>query len=348
MIDAPSFLPRAVRYGLLPVVVAGALLVLVTACDTLQASDESLDDAALEEDEVSLATLIADTATSLNPTDEQADAIGAVAGRFEGQPPEPGLLWEAAAELHATLTTTQIDSLEDRLRSTAERIAERRSERGGFGGGPGMHNGPPQGGPGGMGPGGGGPGGMGPGGGDAEPLNLTDEQRDELRALRQTSADALAATVAAFVDGSLSEDEVMAAYQTLLADREAAFREILTDEQEAIVDERRAEREARRDEMTAARNAALDLADEQAAAFTALHLLEPRRALIASFDTWLNARDAILSYTQTDITIVHASLRAEQMRQRRGNRGPGGRFGGGPGNGAGGPGGFGGGPGGGW
>ena len=318
------------------------LLVVGTACDTLQADDATADVAA-SEDAITLDALITNTAAPLDLSGSQSDQMGDVARRFEGEPPEPGALWTAAAEMHATLTPEQIDSLETRLRTMAERIANRRGN--GPGNGPGFGRGmggPGMGGPGMSGPGMGGPGmsgnGMGPGGPGAG-LDLTDEQRDDLRAIRDAYREQFADLLATYEDGTVSESEAATAYVELAAAMRDEVHAVLTEEQRAQIEERRAEGSDRRAAMQDARNTALALSDLQADGINALRQLErgPRRARLAGdFDAWLTARDALLTDVQTEITIVHASLVAEHVRQRMQNRrGPGGGFGG-PGGGPGG------------
>lgn len=307
---------RATRFrrGFYALLSLAGVFVLLTACDTATGTDA-------QDPASSITVVLANTLDTL-PTGED----GA---------PQPGTLWQAAAALHATLSPVHIDSLETRLRTTAERIRGRmgrgqgpRGPRGGFRGG-GPSGGPPSGGPlsGGSNP-------DGPRSPFLDALDLTDNQRAALREIRTTYADALKATVRQAAAGTLSQADAIAAYSALQAERQAAVREVLTSEQKAMLKERRAERSERRETMEAARDDALDLTEAQSDAFTALRILEPRRAPIRSFDLWLAARDAILGETQTEIVIVHAALRAEHMRRHRkgGFRGPGG----GP-NGPGGP-----------
>jgi Spy/CpxP family protein refolding chaperone len=261
------------------------------------------------------------TATGTNAQDPPASITAVLTNTLdtlptgEGGAPPPGTMWQAAAELHPTLSPLQIDSLEDRLRTGAERIRGRRGrgkgsrrprgDRPGRGHGPWRH---------------------GPAAAFGKALDLTDDQRAALREIRTTYAGELKTTAEQAAAGSLSQAEAVAAYSALQAERQAAVREVLTDEQETLLEERRAERSERRAAMEAARDDALDLTEAQSDAFTALRILEPRRAPIRSFDLWLAAREAILSDTQTELVIVHAALRAEHMRRHRKGRfrGPGG------------------------
>lgn len=300
------------------------LLVVGTACDTLQASDDANAEASVSDDAITLDALIASTASTLGLSSPQSDQMGEVARRFRGQSPEPGALWTAAAEMHTTLTPDQIGSLEARLRTMAERIANRRGN--GPRNGPGFGRGTP-----GNGPGMGGRGPYGSGGG----LDLTDEQREELRAIQSAYREEYEDLIAEYEAGDVSETEAAHAYIDLADALREAAHAVFTDEQRTQIEERREERSERRAAMQAARNEALNLSDVQADGFTAMRHLEKgtRRGLgfAGTFDAWLTAREALLTDVQTEITIVHAALVAEHMRrmmQHRRGRGPGGGPGG--------------------
>ncbi|NBB73800.1 MAG: hypothetical protein GVY35_08990 [Bacteroidetes bacterium] len=321
--------------------VAALLLVIGTACDTLQAVDGTSPDAAVSDDAITLDALITSTTSPLGLSGSQSDQMGDVVRRFQGEPPQPGALWTAAAEMHATLTSEQVDALETRLRTLADRFAN----RGGNGprNGQGFGHGTPPNGGGINGPGMGqhGPRGQGPNGpgGPWASLDLTDEQKETLHAIRSTYREQYQALIAEYEAGDVSETEAASAYVELASALREAAHAVFTEEQLAQIEARRAESEARREELQAARNEALALSDGQANGFDAMRQLEmgPRRGLRLAhdFDAWLTAREALLTDVQTEITIVHAALAAEHMRrmmqQRRGpSGGPGmsGGFGG--------------------
>jgi Spy/CpxP family protein refolding chaperone len=327
--------------------VAALLLVVGAACDTLQAVDGTSADAAVSDDAITLDALITSTTSPLGLSGSQSDQMGDVARRFQGEPPQPGALWTVAAEMHATLTSEQVDSLETRLRTVADRFAQRSGNgpRSGQGFEPGT---PPMGGPG-MGQGPSGPGMNGPRpsgpGGPWAGLDLTDEQREALHAIRSTYREQYQALIAEYEAGDVSENEAASAYVELASALRKAAHAVFTEEQRTQIEARRADNEARREELQAARNEALALSDGQANGFDAMRQLEmgPRRGLRLAhdFDAWRIAREALLTDVQTEITIVHAALAAEHMRrmmqQRRGPSGGPGMSGG-----FGGPGGFGG------
>jgi Spy/CpxP family protein refolding chaperone len=327
--------------------IVALLLVLGMACDTIQAVDDTNAEAAASDDAITLDALIASTASPLGLSGPQSDQMDDVVRRFQGQPPQPGALWTAAAEMHTTLTSEQVDALEARLRTMADRFANRSGD--GPRSGQGFGHGAPSSG-GGMGQGPNGPGMNGPSpNGPGAPwvdLDLTNEQRETLHAIRSTYREQYQALIAEYEDGDVSETEAASAYVELADALREAAHAVFTEEQRAQIEARRAEHAERREELQAARNEALDLTDVQANGFNAMRQLEmgPRRGLrlARDFDAWLTAREALLTDTQTEITIVHASLKTEHMRrmmqQRRGH-GPGRR---GPGGGPGGLGGFGG------
>jgi Spy/CpxP family protein refolding chaperone len=332
-----SFRVRFLGAGFFAVVL---LLVVGTACDATQASDDADTDAVASEETVTLDALIAGTTASLGLSGPQSDRMGDLARRFRGQPPRPGALWTAAAEMHATLTGEQIDSLEARLRAMSERLATRRGH--GPRHGPGFGLGTPPNGRGMSGPGMGrrGPRGAGPHGPGAGP-DLTDEQKEALREIRSTYRQQYQDLIGQYADGDVAESEAANAYIELAAALREEAHAVLTDEQRAQIEERRERWGERRAARQAARNEALTLSEVQANGYDAMRQLErgPRRrgGFVGNFDAWLTAREALLTDEQTEITIVHASLAAEHMRRmmqhRRGSggRGPGGGpSGGGP------------------
>lgn len=222
--------------------------------------------------------------------------------------PIPGLLWKAAAALRDDLTETDIDSLEENLRTRIDLM------RGQSGPQRGMRRGMRQDAP------------DRPRRGRMERpmgnrMNLTGDQRDAMRDLRQEYADKLSDTVATLMADGASQSDALSTYQELAAEREAALREILTDEQASMMNRRRATRMAQHADRRAAREEALSLTSEQLAGLMALHRLEWRPAVRGNIDQWLQARKAILSDSQMEIVIIHAALRADRMRGRFGPRG---------------------------
>lgn len=311
------------RLRLLAGMGALALLLLVgMGCDAIVASEDVGADAA--EEAITLDALITSTASPLGLSGPQSERLGDVARRFRGQPPQPGVLWTVAAEIHPELTSEQVDMLEARLRTIAERLADRRDD--------GRRNGPPNGSGRGA-PGMGQEGPNGPRGPDAG-LDLTDEQREALREIRGAYRTEYRTLIAAYEAGDVSEAQVATAYIELAAALREEARAVFTEEQRAQIAERRADGDQRRQELQAASNEALGLTDLQADGFGAMRQLEMGLhrgiLLVHHFDAWLTAREALLTDVQTEITIVHAALvvehRCRMMQERRGpGEGPGGR-----------------------
>lgn len=298
----PSVLSAPLLRGVgVLLLLAGALV--VTACDSLQASDASTPLDAPAAESGTLGALITTTTSTLDLTGAQAAQMETLAARFEG-PPDPGALWTAAAEMHATLTDAQVDSLADRLRTAAERLAERRANAD-------RPRGPrlqrPQ-----------RPTGL------LDSLDLSDDQTEALRSLRADYRTQYADLVAQH-DAGADPSDVAAAYVELATALRSDAADILTDEQQAQIDARRDARSERREAMHDARNAALALTALQADGFNAMRHLEGRGpALLRDVDTWFAAREALLTDTQAEITVVHASLVAQHVRQRFQQRRPGG------------------------
>lgn len=329
------------------VLAVAALFVVGTACDAIDASEEATV-ASTPDEAITLDALIASTTSALDLSSAQSGHMEEVERRFRGQPPEPGALWTAAAEMHPSLTSEQIDSLEARLRTRAQRLADRRGnfpENGpGFGAG-GPPNGPGMGGPGMRGPGMGGPQGGGPNGpgGPWAELDLADEQVEALREIRDTYRQQYQDLIAQYEEQEVSETEAATAYTELATALREEVHDVLTEEQRTQVEERLENQNDRREALQAARNDALALSALQADGFDAMLQLEngPRRpsGFVGNFDVWLIGREALLTDVQTEIAIVHASLVAEHMHRKmqlRRGQGPGGMGPGGPGGGLGG------------
>jgi len=317
------------------VIAAGLFLglaVFVGACsgtptDTIDA------DSALEADDADVSVVLGDLTEGLGLTDDQMAAVREVMETYRGQGREAGALWYAAADLQGVLSSDQIAAIGARSAETGQRTGDRRF-RGRRGSGPGE--------------------GFGDGNGSwseegrhgsLDALDLSDEQLEQLKEIRESYAPELVAIRDGIRDGSVSREE---AGERLEAIREAmheAMQGILTADQIALLEEHRAEIEARRSEAESRRGemrsqrevrrqaertamiSALDLAEEQVAALEALSE-RPEREGRPSPEELQELRDAhqqalldVLDDDQAEIWILHNWLVRSFARHRASGRG---------------------------
>lgn len=343
-----------------PAVWLGVLLVAVVGCDSsggVRATDD------LDDSSESYALLTAD----LGLSSEDATSIASKMDGFGAtsvDAPDPGFLWELAAEIHASLSEEQLDRLMARIEAAD----------GGFARGPGggMRRGGGQGQGSGMRPGGNnGPGGFGaerPGAMRALSLiDLTDEQKAEILAIHESHRDDVRALLGQ--RGSLDADAFREQMDALRESIRAEVEAVLTDEQvqqleelKVAAEERRAERQAlretRREESRAVMADVLGLTDAQLAELDALRSDrdERREAIQELFDSGADRDDVrafiqaerderreavmeIVDERQYEIMQIHALLSqrfaARRAAGRRGGGGPNGPGGQGHGSGLG-------------
>jgi len=355
-----QFKQWASRLGALAV-----MLTVLTACDSSSAVG-GIDAAGTSLDET--VSLIA---MDLGFSADETAALSASFAKFgDGDDAdamrEPGFLWRVAAELQATLTDDQKARLFERL----ERAGDMRRQ-GGADGGAMQQRRPGQGGPGGQqAPGMGGPDGQ--RGGGVTRLDLSDDQKEAIAAIREAYKPEIEAILTERENLTRAEikEQLDALHETIRAEIEG----VLTAEQLAQLEEWKAEAELRRAERDAALEAAreqaklvmievLGLTDDQVAALEELRLAaeaerEAIRELIesgadreeiqaqaeAQREAHQEALASILDDTQFEVTLIHQAI-AQRSKMKRGQGGPGA---GGPGAGGqrgpgmGGPGGFGG------
>ena len=331
------------------------MLTFLTACDSSSAVG-GIDAAGTSLDET--VSLIA---MDLGFSADETAALSASFAKFgDGDDAaamhEPGFLWRVAAELQATLTDEQKARLFERL----ERAGDMRRQ-GGPNGGMQMRR-PGMGGQ--QGPGMGGPDGQRSGG--IARLDLSDEQKEAIAAIREAYKPQIEAILAERENLSRAEikEQLDALHEQIKGEVEA----VLTAEQLAQLQEWKAEAELRRTEREAAQEAAreeaklvmievLGLTEDQVASLEELRLAaeaerEAIRALIESGadrdavqtaveeqrEAHQEALASILDDTQYEITLIHKAIAARfQARHGSGDRsgqdGRGGQGMRGPGNG---------------
>ena len=318
---------RAIAAGLFV-----ALAVFVGACSGTP-TDAIDADSGLEADEADFSVVLGYLTEGLGLTEDQISAVREVMERYRGQGREPGAMWYAAADLQGVLSSDQIAAIGSRPAVTGERTGDRRSH-GRRGSGPGEGFGD-------------GHGTRSEGGrhGAMDVLDLSDEQLEQVKEIRESHAPELTAIRDGIRDGSLSREE---AGERLKAIREAmheAMQGILTADQIALLEEHRSEAEARRSESEARREemrsqweerrqaeraamiSALELTEEQVAALDAVDE-RPGREGRPSPEEIRELRDAhqlalldVLDDDQEEIWILHNSLVRSFARHRSSGRG---------------------------
>jgi Spy/CpxP family protein refolding chaperone len=295
MIPSTFSFPRFAR--LLPAAVLGIAMVL-GGCDSTSPADEADDTPTVEAAALSDAVSALSTAAALS--DDETRALRKRLAQYDGDR-TPGVLWTVAADVHQQLTDDQIEALRARVQ---ERRAERREDgprgpRGHFRRG--LHH-------------------------RLEDLDLSDAQKEELRALRAEYRDEMQAFREACREGTLSEADAEA-WRALRAEMRAAFRDVLTDEQRRQIDARREEFEDRREQIRDARAEALDLTDEQRAQFDSLRAEfdGPGARLLGRCNGGERGERpvaSILTEEQMEIVMIHRVLRHSATTGPKERRGP--------------------------
>ena len=324
---------RIKTFSIAAALMAFTAFLSLSACDS--ASLEADASATLTESSGELATvLVAD----LGLTGDQQAQVAALFSRYgDDTDREPGLLWYVAADLQQRLTDEQKQRLFDRA-------AAGPGEGLGHGTGQGLRHGP-----------GGftgqqmnGPSGSHQGfgqqrqGGGFGPLDqiLTDEQKEQAQAIRESVRAEMESLKAAVDAGELTADEARERLQEIRESVREQIEALLTDDQkaqiEALREERAAEREARRQEADNVRNEVLGLTDDQIEAFDAINEVhrtaaeeirdQVRNADLAREDAheaMLTLRDQrteqlaeIVDDTQLEIVRIHDAM-ALRMRHHR-------------------------------
>ncbi len=211
-----------------------------------------------------LTDLAARLSTDLSLSTEQANEINSLLATDDK--PAPGHLWTVAAELQKTLTDEQktalLEKAEQRRAEWAEGRQGRRFSRDGEGQGRRFNRD-----------------GQAPrqrfqrqgekGNGSLNDL-LTDEQKEQMKTLREANREEIKALVEAKENGSITEEDFREQAKALREANREALQNLLTDEQKATLEQKREEMKAkfeeRKDAAETARVEALGLtADQQVA-----------------------------------------------------------------------------------
>jgi Spy/CpxP family protein refolding chaperone len=240
-------------------------------------------------------------------SDEQAASIREVLEGYRQQDPEPGLLWHAAREVRDRLTDEQAARLRE---AVGERRQARRSGRA--------------------------PQAERPRpkrrrawrtnarAGVADRLDLSEEQKEELRRVRAPYGEELRALRQKHRAGTFGPEDAERLREVRNEVR-AAMRAVLTDDQQDRLDEMRAARAERREAVRAARAEALGLTDEQKAAVEAAfeEAVEGLRgggpAVRPHGLRGAMRRQAreILTAEQRDVVLIHRLLVHRVSKERR-------------------------------
>lgn len=231
-----------------------ALVFLAAGCDSMDAttrgSNASTDDPALSQ----LAAGLAESASLSSTTAQQVNTILA---RHAGDEREPGFLWYVAADLQATLSDDEKERILARPERNENQGPRFRQRRGGNDRDRGLRQNR-----------------RGSRGDGFLNDLLTDEQRDQLKAIRESYGPQRRALRDSARSGVLSREEARTQAQALHEAMRAEIDALLTDEQKAALEAKREERRADREVHTAAVRAAmqdaLDLTDEQVATLETL------------------------------------------------------------------------------
>jgi hypothetical protein len=295
MVRSTSSFPNLAR--LLPVFLLGGA-VLLGGCDATSTADEAEGDAPqMASEALSAAVSTLTTATSLST--EQANALRKRLAKYDGDR-EPGMLWLVAADVHDQLTEEQIEVLKRRVREhRADRRQDgsRREARGHFRKMLRHRLGA---------------------------LDLSDAQKEDLRALRNEHRDEIQSFRRACRAGTVNEAEARA-WSERRTEMRDAFRTVLTEEQRQQIDARREDRRARREKVRAARADALDVTDEQRARFNDLRAqVDGPGARILRRCNREGQQDrpvaAILTDEQKEIVMIHRVLRYGVMKKHKERR----------------------------
>ena len=323
---------------------AGMAMVGLVACGGEDAPTEPVDGSVANEAllaDAELGSAIDELTRDIGLSDDQRAAIQDLVAHGQDRAGEPGAAWYAAAELQGILTSEQIAELDSRLANTRDRVGMERGERSGMRERAGEHS-----------RSGaharGGAGSFGPMPGDGHGfagLELTEEQRTQIRAVVESHQAELDALREEFRGSDLSREEMRNQAESVHEAIRAEIEPLLTQEQrdqlqerEAGMEERRLaageHREAaleRREAQHAAMVDALGLTDEQIEVLDALREGRPGESARVGDESRSEIRDAhravlaeVLTEEQQEIVTLHRALAAHQFqaaaREGRGRR----------------------------
>lgn len=296
-----------------PLILGLVLITGLAACDTTNTNNELGDQ--------ELAQLSSFLTNELALTSAQQDDVNTSFARYgERGDRTPGYMWTVAADLQATLTDEQKESLFNGTDDLERGLSFRGLfgfpgsggfyGLGGFMGGSRRHGISPM----------------------DSVLNLTEEQQAAFQEIHTRYREQFKALADELKAGTLTEDELLTQLLALRDAKQAEVLELFTDEQEAALEAYRTEKEAAfqafRDEVNAVRNEVLALSAEQAEAIDALfnEQLETRENLIeqlqvgtltvADFQAEIAALETarlevlagLLDATQYEIVQIHDAL----------------------------------------
>ncbi len=228
-----------------------------SACDSASVESETSADLENSTDELA-SILVSDLGLT---TSEQAQFVSLIASYGDGARGEPGFRWRLAADLQDQLTAEQKQRLFDKAATGAAQgpgHGFRRGQGGAFQPGT-QWQGPRQHGF--------------RGAGGLESI-LTEEQIEQVEAIRESARGELESIRAAVQAGEMTPDEAREQVDAIRESVRTQIEALLTDEQkaelEALRQERQAEREQRQEEAKTVRDEVLGLSSEEADAFDAI------------------------------------------------------------------------------
>ena len=241
---------------------------------------------------------IARATAGLDLTADQQAKLSALADRYTFD--EPGASWRLAADVEAILTDAQVQSLASKRAAHRARRAEQpeRSERGARRGPRGEH---------------GEKGGR--HGAPAGRLDLTDDQREQVKEGRAAMRQEHEALRAQRQSGAITAEQYAQRSEALREKAKATFASVLTAEQRQTMQEAEARREAER----AAREAVLQITPAQKAAFEAARAEAARSGERGALR---GDKEELLTAEQQQIVAVHRALSMRSGRpETKGARG---------------------------
>jgi Spy/CpxP family protein refolding chaperone len=277
-------LKRALKF-VRPIAVV-AVIVGMSACDSSDTSD-------FESQEID--ALYESVSSELSLTTSQSTRLAEALFRHDRSDRSPGYMWTVAAELSEVLTAEQIASLIERTRSIDGNEPFRGLRGfpgaggyygvGGFMGGSGRHGQSPA----------------------DEIIELTEEQRQAIRAIHEDFRERMKALRDEREAGTSTDEELLREIRSLHHEMRAELDAVLTDDQKAALEEYRRDKEAEfaafREEVNEVRDAVLGLSAEESEAFDAIMAdqLSAREVLFEQFQ----AGDLELAEFQDEVQALH-------------------------------------------
>jgi Spy/CpxP family protein refolding chaperone len=277
-------LKRALKF-VRPIAVV-AVIVGMSACDSSDTSD-------FESQEID--ALYESVSRELSLTTSQSTRFAEALFRHDRSDRSPGYMWTVAAELSEVLTAEQIAGLIERTRSIDGNEPFRGLRGfpgaggyygvGGFMGGSGRHGQSPA----------------------DEIIELTEEQRQAIRAIHEDFRERMKALRDEREAGTSTDEELLREIRSLHDEMRAELDAVLTDDQKAALEEYRRDKEAEfaafREEVNQVRDAVLGLSAEESEAFDAIMAdqLSAREVLFEQFQ----AGDLELAEFQDEVQALH-------------------------------------------